>query len=72
MRLATAGDAIVVTADRLVYRTNGDAWDIEPSALHATVNLDRLHGDEAADALNAAHAIGIGRLVVHLHDATCA
>jgi hypothetical protein len=66
----TAGGSVTLTAERVAYSVNGDAWDVRPAGLHLTIAVDRLMGDELSGAANAAHALGVGRLQLHLTNAT--
>lgn len=66
----TAGGSAVLTAERVAYAVTGDAWDVRPTGLHLTLAVDRLLGDELAGATNAAHILGIGRLQLHVKNAT--
>ncbi|HEY5348433.1 MAG TPA: hypothetical protein VIJ64_01840, partial [Candidatus Lustribacter sp.] len=69
VRLQTAGSSATVTADRIAYVVTGDSWDVRPTGLHVTIDVDRLTGDELGGARNAAHALNIGRLLLHVKNA---
>jgi exopolysaccharide biosynthesis protein len=70
VRVQTGGSSATVTADRIAYAVTGDSWDVHPTGLHVTIDVDRLAGDELAGARNAAHALNIRRLFVHVKNAT--
>ena len=70
LSLQTATGSAVLTADRVAYAVSGDAWDVRPAGVHLTVAVDRLTGHELSGAPNAAHVLNIGRLMVHLTNAT--
>jgi hypothetical protein len=62
----TPGGSLSVTADRVVCREAGNAWDVRASGLRATVAVDRLTGGEGAIAHDLAQALGAQRLVIRL------
>ena len=70
VNVQTATGSATVTAERVEYAVNGDGWDLRPTGLHVSIAVDRLAGDELAGATNAAHVLNIGRMVVHLTNAS--
>ncbi len=66
----TASGSATVTADRVAYAVNGDAWDVRPTGLHVTVAVDRVTGDELNGAPSAAHTLNLAHLHVRLNNAT--
>lgn len=70
VRLQTAGGSAIVTADTVSYTVDGNVWDVRPSGVHLSLALDLLTGNELAGAPNAARVLDIGRLVVHLANAS--
>jgi len=69
VRAQTAGGSATLTAERVTYAVNGDAWDVTPTGVHLTLAVDRLAGDELSGAPNAAHVLNIAHFLVHLTDA---
>jgi hypothetical protein len=66
----TAAGSATLTAERIAYAVTGDVWDVRPTGLHLTIAVDRVLGDELAGAANAAHVLGVGRLQLHLTNAS--
>lgn len=70
VRIQTARGGAVLTADRVIFSNDGDAWDVSPADLHVTVFVDKLAGDELGGAQSAAHVLNVRRLVLHVNHAS--
>ena len=70
VRVQTAGGSATLTAERVAYAVERRCVGRRPAGVHLTLAVDRLAGDELAGAPNAAHVLGIGRMAVHLTNAT--